>query len=92
MNDDQKWLEAAIALEHDILYLQAASRASDSPELMEKEIKHLKVALGVYKKNATAGIPWPSPDDLFCIHQLPSATLQVATSMRRDFKFSVAGN
>jgi hypothetical protein len=92
MNDDQKWLEAAIALEQDILYLQSAARASDVPEILEKEIEYLRVALAVYKKNATAGVPWPSPDDLFCIHTLPSATLQIATSMRRDYKFVPAGN
>ena len=92
MNDDQKWLEAAIALEQDILYLKSASRASDVPEVLEKEIECLRVALAVYKKNATAGVAWPSPDDLFCIHTLPSATPQIATSMRRDYKFLPAGN
>jgi hypothetical protein len=92
MNDDQKWLEAAIALEHDILYLKSAARAGDAPELLEKEIKYLKVALAVYKKNATSGVPWPSPDDLFCIHTVPSTAPQIATSMRRDYKFAAMGN
>jgi hypothetical protein len=87
MNDAQKWLEAAIALEQDILYMQAARRASDTPETLEMEIEHLKVVLSVYKKNAAAGIPWPSPDDLFCIDAITSSS-QVSTSMRRDFKLA----
>lgn len=86
MNDDQKWLEAAAGLEQDILYLKAASRATEMPEVLEKEMECLRVALAVYKKNAAAGIPWPSPDDLFCISA--GASLQVSTGMRRDFKIA----
>lgn len=92
MNDDQKWLDAAVALEQDILYLQSASRASDTPEILENEIECLRVAQTVYKKNAAAGTPWPSPDDLFCIDTFPSAPSQVFTSTRRDFKFAAVVN
>jgi hypothetical protein len=88
MNDDQKWLEAAAGIEQDILYLKAALGAGEMLHGLEKEIKCLKVALAVYKKNAAAGIPWPSPDDLFCISSASCVPLQVSTGMRRDFKIA----
>jgi hypothetical protein len=88
MNDDQKWLEAAAGIEQDILYLKAASQAGKMLHGMEKEIEYLKVALAVYRKNAAAGVPWPSPDDLFCISPASCVPLQVSTGMRCDFKIA----
>jgi hypothetical protein len=88
MNDDEKWLEAAAGLEQDILYLKAALQTgtNDSEQSLMKGIERLQTALAVYKRNAAAGIPWPSPDDLFCIRALSCA--QVTTGIRRYFKFA----
>jgi len=88
MNDDQKWLEAAAALEQDILYLKAASRAGELPHRLDQEIGYLKVAVSVYRKNAAAGVAWPSPDDLYCINIPSCMSLPVATDTRRDFKIA----
>jgi len=88
MNDDEKWLEAAAGLEQDILYLQAALRTktNDSEQNLIQGIERLQMAMAVYKRNAAVGIPWPSPDDLFCISVFSCA--QVTTGVRRDFKFA----
>jgi hypothetical protein len=88
MNDDQKWLEAAAGIEQDIHYLKAATRAGQASQGLEKEIECLQVALAVYKKNANAGVPWPSPDDLFCINAPSRIPLQISTGMRRGFKIA----
>lgn len=89
MNDDQKWLEAAAGIEQDIFYLKAALQSAQSCVAISlaKDIERLQVALAVYQKNASTGVPWPSPDDLFCIN-LFSSPQQVSTAMRRDFKFA----
>ena len=88
MNDDEKWLEAVAGLEQDILYLRAALKTSTcrAARSLQESIEQLQMAIAVYKNNAAAGIPWPSPDDLFCINIFSHA--QVATGMRRDFKFA----
>jgi hypothetical protein len=88
MNDDEKWLEAAAGLEQDILYLKAALQAgtNDSEQNLMQGIERLQIVLAVYKRNAAGGIPWPSPDDLFCISSLSCA--QVTTGMRHHFKFA----
>jgi len=88
MDDDQKWLAAAAGIEQDILYLKAALLATrnQATHSLERGIKNLKMALAIYKKNAAAGVAWPSPDDLFCISALSCGPHQGATSMRRDFK------
>ena len=88
MDDDQKWLEAAAGIEHDILYLRAALRATrnQAARSLEKDIEQLKLALAIYKKNAASGVAWPSPDDLFCIGDFSCGPQQVSTAMRRDFK------
>lgn len=88
MNDDEKWLEAAAGLEEDILYLKTAlpTTASHAVPDLQKSIEYLQMALAIYQKNAAAGIPWPGPDDLFCINIFSSA--QVTTGMRRHFKFA----
>lgn len=85
MDDDQKWLEAAAGLEQDILYLQAASERAATD--LASDIERLKLAVAVFKKNASAGVAWPSPDDLFCINTF-SSLKKVSTVMRRDFRLA----
>ena len=87
MDDDQKWLEAAAGIEQDILYLRTAAAKSGGTLGLAKDIERLKVALAVYRKNASTGVRWPSPDDLFCIDSF-SSPQQVSTAMRRDFKLA----
>ena len=87
MNDDQKWLEAAAGIEQDILYLRTAAAKSGGKLSLSREIERLKIALAVYKQNASTGVPWPSPDDLFCIDSFTSSQ-KVSTAMRRDFKLA----
>jgi hypothetical protein len=89
MDDDQKWLEAAAAIERDILYLQSALAGKWnqlSPELAQ-DIQHLRLVRSIYRKNAASGVAWPKPDDLYCIHSLPYDQ-PVATAIRRDFKIA----
>lgn len=89
MDDDQKWLEAAEAIEQDIIYLKAATaeaKRNGIPLGLEQEILQLKAVLGVYRTNAANGVAFPNPDDLFCIRNLSYGTIQTAT--RRDFKAS----
>jgi hypothetical protein len=89
MNNDQKWLEAAAAIEQDIIYLKAASadaKRNGIPLGLEQEILELNAVLGVYRTNAANGVVFPQPDDLFCIRNLSYGTIQTAT--RRDFKAS----
>ena len=89
MDDDQKWLEAAAAIEQDIIYLKAAmadAKRNGIPLGLEQEILQLNVVLGVYRTNAANGVAFPNPDDLFCISNLPYGQHQTAT--RRDFKAS----
>ena len=48
MDDDQKWLEAAAAIEQDIIYLKIAiadSKRSGIPLGLEQEILHLNAVL-----------------------------------------------
>jgi hypothetical protein len=89
MDDDQKWLEAAAAIEQDIIYLKAATadaKRNGIPVGLEGEILQLNAVLAVYRANAANGIAFPNPDDLFCISNLPYGPIQ--TAMRRDFKAS----
>ena len=89
MDDDQKWLEAAAAIEQDITYLKAATADAERngiPLGLEQEILELSAVLGVYRANAANGVVFPNPDDLFCIRNLSFGTIQTAT--RRDFKVS----
>jgi len=87
MNDDQKWLEAAAGIEQDILYLRTAAARSGGTISLAKDIEGLKIALAVYQRNASTGVPWPSPDDLFCIDSL-SSPQEISTAMRRDYKLA----
>ena len=64
MDDSQKWLEAAAGIEQDLEYLKSA--------LTPEDLKQLRLALALYHQNAASDVPWPSPDDLYCIQ--PPAT------------------
>jgi hypothetical protein len=89
MNDDQKWLQAAAGIEQDIAYLKAAVCSGTwdgSVSGLDQEVQYLKMVLAIYKKNATSGVAWPNPDDLFCINPLPYGSQQAMIGMRRDFK------
>ncbi len=87
MNDDQKWLEAAAGIEQDIVYLRNAAAKNGGLLGFVNDIERLKIALAVYRRNASTGVPWPSPDDLFCIDSF-SSPQEVSTAMRRDFKLA----
>ncbi|HXA85206.1 MAG TPA: hypothetical protein VNZ47_09035 [Candidatus Dormibacteraeota bacterium] len=89
MDDDQKWLEAAAAIEQDIRYLKVAmsdGKRNGVPSGMDREILHLQLVLGVYRANAASGIAFPDPDDLFCISDVPYGARQATTTTRRTFK------
>ena len=73
MDDDQKWLEVAAAIEQDIIYLKAAMADAKRNGMLlglEQEILQLNVVLGLYRTNASSGVAFPHPDDLFCISNL----------------------
>lgn len=89
MDDDQKWLEAAAAIEQDITYLKAAmadAKKNGIPLGLEQEILQLNAVLGVYRTNAANGVGFPHPDDLFCISNLSCDTTKKA--MRQGLKAS----
>lgn len=70
MDDDQKWLEAAAAIEHDITYLKAAMADAEKNGIslgLEQEILQLNVVLGIYRTNAASSVVFPHPDELLCI-------------------------
>lgn len=92
MNDDQKWLEAAAGIQEDIHYLEMALKVLHKqvpPSGIEKDVQRLRMALAVYRKNAAAGVPWPSPDQIYCIHALPFGSQQGSTRMRCEFNSAV---
>ena len=79
MDDFQKWLEAAAGIEQDLEYLRFS--------LSESDIKQLRIALDIYRKNAANDVPWPNPDDLYCISLVSQGSrAKVKTDMRRDYK------
>lgn len=91
MDDDQKWLEAAAAIEQDIIYLKAAmadSKRKGIPLGLEQDILQLNVVLGIYRANAANGVAFPHPDDLFCINTLPYGATETSKTARRDLKAS----
>ena len=91
MDDDQKWLEAAAAIEQDIHYLQAAigeGKRNGIPSGLEHEILQLNVVLGVYRKNAAHRVVFPHPDDLYCISTLPYGAQAASTATRRDYRIA----
>ena len=70
MNDNQKWLEAAEAIEQDIIYLKAAIADAKRNGIilgLGQEIVQLNVVLDVYRMNAASGVAFPQSDVLFCI-------------------------
>ncbi|MBZ5490063.1 MAG: hypothetical protein LAO76_03915 [Acidobacteriia bacterium] len=74
MDDNQKWLEAAAAIEKDITYLKAAMADAERngiPLGLDQEILQLNVVLGIYRTNSANGVAFPHPDNLFCISDLP---------------------
>jgi len=89
MDDDQKWLEAAAAIERDILYLTSAMAGKWNQMCpgLAQDISHLQLVESIYRKNAAAGVAWPNPDDLYCIVPL-KYDQPVATAIRRDFKIA----
>lgn len=79
MDDSQKWLEAAAAIEEDIEYLKST--------ISERDLASLQTALAVYLQNARTGVAWPSPDDLYCIEALGCGShAKVSTGTRPDYK------
>ena len=89
MDDDQKWLEAAAAIEQDIAYLKAAmadAKRNGVPLGLEQEMLQLNAVLGVYRTNAANGVAFPQPDDLFCMGNLSCDATK--TSTRRGVKAS----
>jgi hypothetical protein len=91
MNDDQKWLEAAAAIEQDIIYLKTAmsdAKRNGIPLRLEQEILQLNVVMDVFRMNAANGVAFTHPDDLFCISNLSCGAPQMATATRRDYKVS----
>ena len=70
MNDNQKWLEAAAAIEQDIIYLKAAMADAERngvPLVLGQEILQLNVVLDVYRMNAASGVTYPHSDVLYRI-------------------------
>lgn len=91
MDDDQKWLEAAAAIEQDITYLTAAMADAERngiPLGLEQEILQLNVVLGIYQANAANGVVFPHPDDLFCISNLAYDSAETSKAARRGLKAS----
>ncbi|HEX2327944.1 MAG TPA: hypothetical protein VHN74_04430 [Candidatus Angelobacter sp.] len=75
MNDNQKWLEAAAGLAQDMEYLKGALSPADR--------QNLQMAMTVYRQNAKNGVPWPSPDTLYCIQNLHMGSkMQLSTAVR----------
>jgi hypothetical protein len=86
MDDDQKWLEAAAAIERDITYLTAAmadAKRNGIPLGLEQDILQLNVVLDIYRTNAANGVAFPHPDDLFCISNLPYDAIETSKATRR---------
>lgn len=91
MDDDQKWLEAAAAIEHDITYLKAAMADAKRNGILlglEQEILQLNAVLGIYRTNAANGVAFPHPDELFCIGNLPSDAANASKATPRGLKVS----
>lgn len=89
MDDDQKWLEAAAAIEQDIIYLKAAmadSQRNGIPLALEQDILQLNMVLGIYRANAASGVAFPHPGNLFCISNLPHGVTETSKAERRNLK------
>lgn len=91
MDDDQKWLEAAAAIEQDITYLTAAMADAERngiPLGLEEEILQLNFVLGIYKTNAASGVVFPHPDELFYVSNPPCDAAETSKEARRGLKAS----
>jgi hypothetical protein len=91
MNDNQKWLEAAAAIEQDIIYLKAATadaKRNGIPLRLEQEIIQLNVVLDVYRMNAASGVTFPPPDVLFCSSNVPYDAMKASKTTRHGLKAS----
>lgn len=89
MDDNQKWLEAAAAIEQDIIYLKAAmADAQRNGTLLGlgQEILQLNVVLDVYRMNAASGVAFPNPDVLFCISNPPYDVMETSKAARLELK------
>ena len=76
MDDDQKWLEAAAAIEQDIIYLKAAmadAKRNGIPLGLEQDILQLNVVLGIYRTNAASGVAFPNRTIYFVSAIFPTA-------------------
>lgn len=89
MDDDQKWLEAAAAIEQDIIYLKAAmadAKGNGVPLGLEQEILQLNAVLGIYRTNSANGVVFPHADDLFCIDNLAINATEASKTAPRGLK------
>jgi hypothetical protein len=91
MDDNQKWLEAAAAIEKDISYLKAAmadAKRNGIPLGLEQEILQLNVVLDIYRTNSANGVVFPHADDLFCIDNLAMDATEISKTTPRGLKAS----
>lgn len=91
MDNDQKWLEAAAAIELDIIYLKTAmadAKRNGIPLRLEQEIIQLNVVLDVYHMNAASGVAFPDPDVLFCSSNVPYDAAKASKTTRHGLKAS----
>ncbi|MGB9121214.1 MAG: hypothetical protein WCE73_11385 [Candidatus Angelobacter sp.] len=91
MDDNQKWLEAAAAIEKDITYLKAAmadAKRNGIPLGLEQEILQLNVVLDIYRTNSASGVVFPHADDLFCIDNLAIDATETSKTAPRGLKAS----
>ncbi len=91
MDDDQKWLEAAAAIEQDIIYLKAAMADAKRNGMLlglEQEILQLNVVLGIYRTNAANSVVFPDPDELFCVNNLSCEPTKVSKPATQSLKAS----
>lgn len=91
MDDNQKWLEAAVAIEKDITYLKAAmadAQRNGIPLDLEQEILQLNVVLDIYRTNSENGVVFTHPDDLFYIDNLAVDATEISKAAPRGLKAS----
>lgn len=91
MDDNQKWLEAAVAIEKDIKYLKAAmadAQRNGIPLDLEQEILQLNVVLDIYRTNSENGVVFTHPDDLFYIDNLAVDAPEISKAAPRGLKAS----
>ncbi|HSK44062.1 MAG TPA: hypothetical protein VLA83_09280 [Candidatus Binatia bacterium] len=85
MDDDQKWLEAASAIEQDITYLKAAMADAKRHGIflgLKQEILQLNAVLGIYRTNAANRVAFPHPDELLCTSDLSIGATKTSKAAR----------